>query len=105
MYNITPLPITPDRPLDPPCRATVAHDWAAVFRCHIGDEGLKVKIICNITCADEIDPESIMAYLEPSVSGHKHDVNITDILNHGHRADIRLFFEQNYDEIYAYNHE
>lgn len=95
----------PERPLDPPCSTRTDHDWAAVFRCHIGDEGLKVKIVCTVTCADEIDPGSIEAYLEPSVSGHKQDIKITDILNHGHRTDIARHFERNYDEIYANNHE
>ena len=105
MYALPTIPRTPERPLDPPYNERADHDWAAVFRCHIGDEGLKVKILCTVTCADEIDPGSIEAYLEPSVSGHKHDVRITDILNHGHRTDIRIYFERNFDEIYFYNHQ
>ena len=55
MYNISPLPFTPDQRLDPPYIERADHDWAAVFRCHIGDEGLKVKVVCEVTCADEID--------------------------------------------------
>jgi hypothetical protein len=105
MYNISPLPATPERPLDPPCGTRRDHDWAAVFRCHIGDEGLKVKVLADVTRADELDLDTIEVFIEASVAGFRRDIDVTNILNKMLREDIVRHFEANYDEIYAYNHE
>ena len=105
MYNISPLPFTPDQRLDPPYIERADHDWAAVFRCHIGDEGLKVKVVCEVTCADEIDPGSIVVYLEANEAGFRRDIDLTNILNDGLRDDITKYFERHFDEIYDANHE
>ena len=105
MFDLPTLPRIPERPLDPPWIEYEAHDWAAIFRCHIGDEGLKVKVVCEVTCADEIDPGSIVVYLEANEAGFRRDIDLTNILNDGLRDDITKYFERNFDEIYFNNHQ
>ena len=105
MYQLPTIPRTPERPLDPPYIERGNHDWAAVFRCHIGDEGLKVKVVCEVTCAGEIDPGSIVVYLEANDAGFRRDIDLTNILNDGLRDDITKYFERHFDEIYDANHE
>ena len=105
MYELPTIPRMPERPLDPPHITRANHDWAAVFRCHIGDEGLKVKVLADVTRADEIDLDTIEVFIEANVAGFRRDIDVTNILNKPLRDDIVRYFEANYDEIYAYNHE
>jgi hypothetical protein len=96
--------LVPDRPLDPPDNARDDHDWAAVFRCWIGDDDLPVLVVCNVTINDEIDFDSVQVFLEPKTTGHVHNIDITRVLNKMLRAEIEHYFELNFDNIYAYNH-
>jgi len=95
--------LVPDRPLEAPERDD--HDWAAVFRCHIGDDDLPVLVCCDVTINREIDFNTITVYLEPKTSGHLHNIDITRVLNKLSRAEIEYHFELYYDNIYAYCHE
>lgn len=95
---------TPDRPLDPPEGRRRDHDWAAVFRCHIGDGDLPVKVYCDVTRNDEIDFETINVFIEPSHSGHRHDIEVTAVLDKEIRAQIVRQFEDDFEDIYEYNH-
>lgn len=104
MFDLPTLPRIPERPLDPPYIERGNHDWAAIFRCWIGDGEQQVKVICTVTCADEIDPGSIEVYLEPKSTGCRHDINITKIVNDAIRQEITGHFERNFDEIHYHNH-
>jgi hypothetical protein len=106
MFNLYPMPITPDRALDPPdAIVRQDHDWACVFRCWIGDGEQQVKVICTVTRADEIDPGSIEVYLEPKSTGCRHDINITKIINDAIRKEITSHFDRNFYEIHYSNHQ
>ena len=106
MFNLYPMPITPDRALDPPdAIVRQDHDWACVFRCWIGDGEQQVKVICTVTRADEIDPDSIEAYLEPKITNHCHDIDVSKMLNAEIRRQITSHFERNFDEIHYSNHQ
>ena len=105
MFTIPTPDRMPERPLDPPHITRANHDWAAVFRCVIGDEGMRVKVLADVTRAEELDPDTIEVFLEPATTGYRHDIPITDILNAGLRAEIASHFERHYDDIYDSNHE
>jgi hypothetical protein len=105
MFDLPTITYIPERPLDPPCIDRIDHDWAAIFRCYVGDDDQLVKVVCNVTIADEIDPDSIDLFIEAQVDGRRCDINVSRMINQLLRADIVRHFEANFDEIYAYNHE
>ena len=98
---------TPERPLDPPeGRATGGHEWLASFTCRIGDEGMKVQITAEVTRDDELDPESIYALFMFSRQGLVFTpINVSDMLNEGHRKQITAHFDAHFDEIYGACHD
>jgi hypothetical protein len=87
--------IDPDRHLNPPePKAMPEREWEADFKCRIGDEGVLVNVLCDVTVNDEIDFESISVCVP--VLGER---DITDLLNSEHRKQIVSYFENNFEDI------
>ncbi len=87
--------IDPDRQLNPPePKAMPEREWVAAFKCYIGDEGVLVNVLCDVTVNDEIDFESISVCV-PALG----ERDITDLLNSEHRKQIVSYFERNFEDI------
>lgn len=83
-------------------------EWTADFDVYIGDEGLLCNILADVTRDDEIDPESICATVTVAITAPHADgytvsldksIDLTPILNEGHRKQILAYFERKYFEI------
>lgn len=84
--------IDPDRHLNPPePKAREEREWSADFKCYIGQGGLEVNVLCDVSIADELVPDSLCI-------SHK-GIDITDILNRELREEIVCQFERNFEDI------
>jgi len=85
--------IDPDRHLNPPePKAREEREWAADFKCHIGDGDVLVNVYCDVTIDDEIGLDSITVFARGKG-------DITDLLNSEHRKQIVSYFERNFEDI------
>lgn len=93
---------TPEQQLDPP-DGLPRTDWSAIFRCYLGEPETQVVVMCDVTCNDEIVPDSLEVFLPQTAPSDKRDVRITPFMNGTHRADIERHFERHFDLIQTRN--
>lgn len=84
-------------------------NWVAWFQVVIGEEGIKCNIVADVTCNQELDPDSIYVTMEytftiPDHAGylvaHSRTIEVNDLINDGHRQQIEDYFDRHYGQIY-----